>query len=197
VPAGDLHLAAYSLNSLGSWSEAATETVHVDDAPLIVPASGEMGGTVVLSFADWWQDGSVTATRAPLPAPAPDGLFLVGDDCLDIETSVGFSGSAEISLRYDAGERTPEQEQALRLYHYEGGEWIDITSAIDTETNTISGTSDSFSPFAVFTPQAEPAGGEEEAEIVSVPASSPWSLMLLALIGPALLTVASRKRASC
>src|SRR5262249_437596 len=38
----------------------------------------------------------------------------------------------------------------LRLFHYQGGAWVDVTTSLSTATSTICGSVTSFSPFAIF-----------------------------------------------
>jgi hypothetical protein len=40
-------------------------------------------------------------------------------------------------------------ESQLKLLHYENGAWVDITTSVDTTTNTVCGLTTSFSPFLV------------------------------------------------
>ena len=68
----------------------------------------------------------------------------------DISSTAVFSGTVSVTIAY-AGQ-TFEDESRLRMLHFEEGDgtWADITAAVDTETKTITGTTTTLSPFAVF-----------------------------------------------
>jgi Tol biopolymer transport system component len=59
--------------------------------------------------------------------------------------------SADVCFPYDEAQPTSIgiEESDLKLMHFDGVEWVDITSSIDTTANQICGTSTSFSPFSI------------------------------------------------
>ncbi len=71
----------------------------------------------------------------------------------NITTSATYDGNIEICILYDPSD-VIGLESDLTLMHYNGINWDDITSDIDTATNTICGISTTLSPFAI----AEPSG---------------------------------------
>lgn len=96
------------------------------------------GGTTTVAVLD--------STTAP---PPPSG-FQLGDTPLiyEIQTTATFAGPVTICFSYagvDFGGQTP------RLFHYVNGAWVDITSSVDSVTQTLCGTTTSFSPFGLFT----------------------------------------------
>ncbi len=82
----------------------------------------------------------------------PEGSTLVGS-VYEVGTSAMFE-QATICLAYNDAGLTPEQENLVRLYHYEYGAWVDVTDPgyPDTTNKIVCGTVDSFSPFAVIIP---------------------------------------------
>ena len=59
------------------------------------------------------------------------------------------SGPLTLTFPYDDTGLTPEQEQALRLFHWVDDAWVDVTTALDTEANLISGEVTSLSWFGI------------------------------------------------
>jgi len=80
------------------------------------------------------------------------GLSLVPAGTLyDISTTAVFSGTIDITIRYEGGGLTAAQESTLKLWYYEAAtnKWIDITAYVDTANNIIRGVSPNLSFFAV------------------------------------------------
>jgi len=81
------------------------------------------------------------------------GIHLVGDT-YKFDTTASFSGDVEVTLSYDDSRLTSSQEESLKLYKIaETGEAKDVTTVIDTDKNTLTGTTQSFSYFAVGYPE--------------------------------------------
>jgi len=68
----------------------------------------------------------------------------------EISTTAVFNGTVEVCITYDGSTFTPSVEAALRLQHYTGGAWVDVTTSLNTTTNVICGESTTLSPFAVM-----------------------------------------------
>ncbi|MFC1977224.1 leucine-rich repeat domain-containing protein [Chloroflexota bacterium] len=78
--------------------------------------------------------------------------FLFLDKYYDINTEASYSGNITIMIAYADTDMTLEEEEALRLYHWNGAAWEDVTVLpVDTEGNLITGIVTSFSWFAVGT----------------------------------------------
>jgi len=82
------------------------------------------------------------------------------------------------------GSHTWEQ-QDLKLLHYVNGGWQDVTTSVDTTNHTVTGVTTSFSPFGVYLPSGS---------ATNTPASSVWSLALMALLGLGLAGAIIRRR---
>jgi len=82
-------------------------------------------------------------TFEPIPEPIP--IFY------EITTDAGYSGNIEISLYYDDTGLSAGDEARLKIYKYDGG-YIDITTSVNTSTNTITGSTSSLSYFVVAIP---------------------------------------------
>jgi hypothetical protein len=95
-----------------------------------------------------------TATESAVTPPAG---FSLGDPPVyyEITTTAEFTGPVNLCFNY-GGISFPNGTP--RLYHYDNGEWLDITTSVDTATKTICGTTMSFSPFAIFVSPIERSG---------------------------------------
>ncbi len=144
---GTWHLAAYSRNALGSWTESATTQVMLDGRALVVTATG--APEVVVTFPTNWSAGVVTGAKVPLAEPGPPGKTLVGDASFDVSTTIAFSGEVSVTVDYDPTGLTPTEEQSIRLYHRDEGVWTELPSALDAPGDKVTGTAGSFSEFAV------------------------------------------------
>jgi hypothetical protein len=105
-------------------------------------------GAVNITFTNVTQAGDTTVTVAPA-GPAPPTGFGLGSPAVyyNVETTATFSGLNEICFNYagiDFGASTP------RLFHNEGGAWVDITTSLSIPATTICGTTSSFSPFVIL-----------------------------------------------
>lgn len=169
---GTYYVAAFSANTMGSWSAESTATIAFVSTPLQVVPTGVTGSGLV-EFPNWSASGSVTAAAIALPAAAPTSTQLVSGSSYDITTSVQYSGNARITLSYNPAGLSQAQEDGVRLYHYVGGVWVDITDSTNTVANTVSGYTSTFSPFAIFVPLAE------TPPTIATSASSLWSIIVL------------------
>ncbi len=85
--------------------------------------------------------------------PAPTAGFEFQGQYYDIVTTATYSDTITVSIGYDDTGMTPEEEDALRLYHWNGSEWEDVTLLpVDTANNLITGEVSSLSWFAIGTP---------------------------------------------
>lgn len=88
---------------------------------------------------------------ASSPSSPDTANFTLGDPptYFDIETTATFSGSATVCIDYSG--TSYGNESGLKLLHFNEstGQWEDITTSTNTESNTICGTTTSFSPFLV------------------------------------------------
>jgi len=65
----------------------------------------------------------------------------------DITTTAIFEDLIEVCINYDDSALSPEVEQALVLRHYNGMEWVEITTSLDTAANLLCGHTTTLSPF--------------------------------------------------
>jgi hypothetical protein len=83
------------------------------------------------------------------PLYVPPSNFALGDPptYYDIDTTATFTGPVVVCLTYPAGAFPPDASP--RLFHYVGGQWVDVTTRVDTVARVVCGTVPSFSPFAL------------------------------------------------
>jgi hypothetical protein len=113
----------------------------------------DLGSQVDITFSSVSSGGTATALLVlPGSVPAPPTNFqIVGGTSYDITTDAGFTGNVQVCIGYDPATITVA-EQLLRLLHYSGGTWTDITSSVDTVNKKVCGLTSSLSIFAVFEP---------------------------------------------
>jgi hypothetical protein len=66
----------------------------------------------------------------------------------DLSTTAGFSGPVKVCINYSGVSFTDPLQ--LKLFHFEGGTWVDRTFSRDTANRIICANVASLSPFAVF-----------------------------------------------
>ena len=123
----------------------------------ITPAGGSVEVTfadpsgapapVSATFTDVTVAGQSTVTAGPT-GPTPPATFQLGDPAVyyELSTTATFA-SATVCITF-AGTYYPDQT-VLRLLHYEGGAWVDVTSSYEPWSGVICGVVGSFSPFVV------------------------------------------------
>jgi hypothetical protein len=112
---------------------------------------------VQLTFTNISGAGNTSITTGDT-GPPPPGSLSFGDDptFYDLTTTATFSGSIQVCIHYDeANFSVPETD--LKVLHYDGTAWVDVTTSIDTNANILCGTTTSLSPFAI----AEPTGATD------------------------------------
>lgn len=83
--------------------------------------------------------------RRPVQIPVPGKVIKYVEIGVN---NINFS-SAEITIQYSDYELGTVDENTLVIYHWNGGSWDALTTAVDAENNTLSTTASSFSPFAI------------------------------------------------
>jgi hypothetical protein len=123
------------------------ETPPGEDVQVNDPYNG-----VIIEFDSVVEGGntSVVVTDEEL---APTSGFSFLGKYYDITTQATYSDNIIITITYDDTGMTLEEEGALRLYHWNGSAWEDVTVLpVDTTNNLISGVVTSLSWFVVGTP---------------------------------------------
>ncbi len=106
-----------------------------------------------VTFAEATGDGLTTIIRDDDPPSLPTGYQFCGE-YYDISTTAPISGIITIQMHYEDADVPGGNEQALSLLHWDGAQWVNITTGIDTVNNVITGECYSLSEFGIaFGPQ--------------------------------------------
>jgi hypothetical protein len=92
---------------------------------------------------------TITTSHSTNGPGLPPNFTLAGDVYYELSTTASFD-SAAVCIDYD--ESKVADEPALKLFHYENGAWVDVTTSLDTTNDVICGNVTSFSPFALAEP---------------------------------------------
>jgi len=117
-------------------------------------------GTV--TFPDVQESGTTTMTTStenPVD-PTPSDFYVIEGSFIEITTTANYTGLITVGLNYD--ESQVGDEASLRLFHWTGSEWEDVTISVDTVENILYGQVTSLSPFFIGEPIVSPvadAGG--------------------------------------
>ncbi len=111
-------------------------------------AQAPSGEQVLVTYGDVTAAGLTTVTTSPTGPAIPAG-FQLGSPAVfyDLSTTATFTPSAQVCLSF--ANVTYPDPSALRLLHFEGGVWADVTTSLNLVTSTICGTVTSFSPFVI------------------------------------------------
>ena len=106
---------------------------------------------VTLTFDNVTQAGFTNLTTSG-SGPTPPAGFSLGSPpkYYELTTTALFSGSVNVCINYSGVSFTSEPD--LKLFHFEGGVWIDRTISLDTTNKIICASVTSLSPFAIFEP---------------------------------------------
>lgn len=104
---------------------------------------------VTVTYDEVTEPGNTTLETFTEGPPPPSG-FKVGNPptYFDLQTTATFTGEVEVCIDYSG--ISFGNESALKLFHFEDGEWVDATSFLDTDNDIICAAVTSFSLFAIF-----------------------------------------------
>ena len=95
-------------------------------------------------------------TTAPVPPAAPASFDALPMSVFGLQTSSQPSTEVPVKIPYNPLEVTGDPA-GLRMLHYTGSSWTDITTSVDTVAHYVYGLTNSFSVFAVMEPNNTPA----------------------------------------
>jgi parallel beta-helix repeat protein len=135
-----------------SYEEVVSNEPPIADTPVGTDVGVELVEVGIdITFDEVTEGGQTSVTVSANGTPPPSGFNLAGRH-YNITTTASYAGSTTICINYD--ESLADDENSLKLFHYEDGNWIDVTTSLDTTENIICGAVTSFSEFIV----AEPIG---------------------------------------
>lgn len=140
-------------------------------------------GDVRVVFDEVTAPGTVTATAtSPLNLPAIGFRMVLGRH-YDIHPTLGFAGGATVTVSIPAEEA--DSASSMRLFHWEDGRWVDITTSVDPAGMTVTGRTTTFSEFSLQSTE----GAELEAT-----STSPLVTLGVVLIVALVLVDQARRR---
>lgn len=141
-----------------SCSASIANAAPVGTNVTVTPSPG-----ISITFNNISVGGSVTVTPTDSLTP-PANFRTISGSSYDITTTASFSGSISIGLSYsESAISSISNESRIRLYHFNGQVWEDVTTSVDTVNNIVYGRVSSLSPFILAEPTsgipATPVGG--------------------------------------
>ena len=131
-------------------------------------------GPVTLNFSQVNVGGTTTLTSSSNnPGPPVPTTFKVGSPSIyyDISTTAQFTPPVTVCVQYpDTAYQVNEAN--LKLLHFDGTAWVDITTSINVQTNTVCGVTNSLSPFLVAEEDVAPPGFTAPSNINTTATSS-------------------------
>jgi hypothetical protein len=107
---------------------------------------------VTLTFDNVTGYGTTSLTTSEVGNPPPSGFKLGHPPTYyDLSTTASYTGAIEICLDYS--DTFFYNESDLKLLYYEGGQWTDVTSSLNTLNNIICGNVTSLLPFVIVEPE--------------------------------------------
>ena len=128
-----------------------------------------LGDAVSVEFESITNGGDVSLVTSDITPTTPSG-FIVGTSptYYDISASAAYACPCRVTLPYDSA-----NNPSPRIYHLEGGFWIDVTTSVDGSAHTITGVVSSLSFFVVG--QGYSSGPPAVGGVVGLLASDPSS----------------------
>ena len=133
----------------------------ISPAPNSPAGSGvnvSLTSTASVTFENVTIAGTTAFTETAVGPATPAG-FTLGTPAVyyDFSTTAAFSGEVTVCLSYSnlgflggTPGPGPTPTELPVLFHYENGNWVNVTTTIDFANEIVCGTVSSFSPFAVF-----------------------------------------------
>jgi len=149
-------------------SENTASGTSIDVSPVV---SGGSAAGITLTFTQVSAPGT-TSVAVSNAGPPVSGTFVSlasSPTYYDVSTTAAHTGSITLCVPYDPT-AYPDPSQ-VRLLHWNGASWDDVTSSVDSATATVCGSTTSLSPFVV----AQRLSGPAAASTVGTPGRSPAS----------------------
>ena len=150
------------------------QTIDVSPAPSV-----DIRFDTVLACGDTTAVAYYDTQWTPLPNNYKPVLFY------DITTTSTYSDSITIQVTY-SGVPSGINENSIRLFHYENGNWVDVTTGLDTTSNMVTGVVHSLSPFGLGGTGSGGSGGSGSGTIMR---GSSFDIIGLVILAICLVTV--------
>lgn len=169
---------------------ALVQPTPIPAGSVVIPASGgpttvtHSGTGISLTFSSVSTAGYLQITRIPPNFDPPANFKWVGSDYYDIHPVGTFTYPVTIELPYNPAEVTAPGQ--MKLFHWSGTGWENVTTSVDTVNYKIHASTDSFSDFG----SGEPTGSGDP---VAMSVESIWATLGL-LLAMLLAAVVRRRR---
>lgn len=128
-------------NTYTNYEQSAADTPAGTHVITVLPAA-------IVDFENITAEGIssvISSSVNPVGTSIPD--CEVFGDFIDISTTATYSGKIALGLGYQG--HTIQNENNLRLFHWNGSEWEDVTTWVDNERDTVYGVVNSLSWFFI------------------------------------------------
>lgn len=136
------------------------------------------GGGVTVVFESVTSGGDTMVTTSTTGPPPPPGLEIVGlggqPTYYDVSTTATFSGQVTVCINYDQSQ-VAGPESDLKLHHYVGTGFVDVTQSVDPANDNICGKTTTLSVFAVMEPAGAVGGIADLPEVDGAPLATSGS----------------------
>jgi len=132
----------------GAWSNWSIETMFMTaDTPIGSDVALNRSGTNI-NFYQVNTGGCtwVTTTSVNPVGTAPSGIAAAGV-FVDVSTTATYAGRVSVGVPYDPS--ATQNMKNLRLFHWNGSSWVDVTTSVDTTNNIVYGEVNSLSWFFI------------------------------------------------
>lgn len=168
APSADTYtISVRAYDKAGNPSSPRTITNPIDSTANVQAVADETvaikapGNTrpVTVSFRTVNTPGNLSITVSDThDAGAPSG-FRVRGKYFNITKTADTTGTITVCIPYDSAGLTETEEDALKLYHYNGSTWEELQGSVDKTRKVITGVTTSLSPFAVCESSTGSGGG--------------------------------------
>ena len=150
-----------------SGGQTTLTTSNLNQVKVQVPAGAVSSNTVIT--IEETEVGTIM-----IGAPSPSGQTPISTFSLTATVNgqpvTQFSGNVTITITYTDDQIAGLDESSLKIYHWDGAQWVALSTTVNLSTNTLTATTTSFSDFSVM-------GQESEASAAPIEPSKPVSEM--------------------
>jgi hypothetical protein len=127
------------------------------EIPVQVSLPSGSAATVIVQFTQITSGGTVEIAAVNTPPASPPAGFALLETIYYINTTATYTPPVIVTFPYDPAQ-VVGSEANLRLFHWENGQWVDVTVSVNTTNNTITGRVTSLSPFGIGYPYSSTGG---------------------------------------
>jgi hypothetical protein len=113
--------------------------------------NADLGGYVTIIFDEVISGGDVNLELTSTGPEATEFQLIpaVPPIYYNLSTTASYTGNIEVCVHYDNEWVDPQDEAGLEIHHFDGGDWVDITTSLNTTDNILCGITPDLSPFVL------------------------------------------------